>query len=84
MRLYRQGFADLAVDTEGSVTSSCPGAADLSHSCFQAVLHVHILERQANSDKKTKYHHKSSDTPGVSKGASSPTATFSSRLFPSY
>jgi len=80
---HGKGLADLAVDTEGSVTSSpLPRASDLSHSCFQAVLYIHILERQANGDKKTEYHLKTSDTPGASTGTSSPTGTFLSCSFP--
>lgn len=76
---HRQGLADLAVDTEGSVTSfPFPRVADLSHSCLEAVLHVHALERQAKSDKKTEY---LLDTPEASIGASSPTGTFLSCSF---
>lgn len=79
---HRQGLADLAVDTEGSATSFLsPGAADLSHSCLQAVLHIHILEKQTNSDKKSEYHLKTVDTPEASIGASSPTGTFLSCSF---
>lgn len=54
-----------------------PGLADLSHSCFQAVLHVCVLERQAKSEK-TEY---LLDTPEASIGASSPTGTFLSCIF---
>lgn len=54
-----------------------PGLADPSHSCFQAVLHVCVLERQAKSEK-TEY---LLDTPEASIGASSPTGTFLSCSF---